>query len=157
MRIEARAIWRRAVLCAIVGFAPGACSSNRAPRADAAPAAKASPAPATDGDVADAAGETRSNAARFNIPPGYLPPPGMCRVWVPGQPPGQQEKEHPVGRCSTLRTSIPADAWLVYRPTDDPRHVRVWQYGANGEVRAQRIYDIATGELVRHVAPASGG
>jgi hypothetical protein len=25
-----------------------------------------------------------------DIPPGYRPPPGMCRVWVDGVPPGQQ-------------------------------------------------------------------
>ena len=25
-----------------------------------------------------------------DVPPGYRPPPGMCRVWVDGVPPGQQ-------------------------------------------------------------------
>ena len=24
------------------------------------------------------------------IPPGHLPPPGLCRVWYDGRPPGQQ-------------------------------------------------------------------
>jgi hypothetical protein len=31
-----------------------------------------------------------------HIPPGHLPPPGECRVWLPGRPPGHQP---PPGRC----------------------------------------------------------
>jgi len=30
------------------------------------------------------------------IPRGHLPPPGECRVWIPGLPPGQQPPPH---RC----------------------------------------------------------
>ena len=30
------------------------------------------------------------NKAPDDIPAGYRPPPGMCRVWVDGVPPGQQ-------------------------------------------------------------------
>jgi hypothetical protein len=81
----------------------------------------------------------------------------MCRVWVPGDPPGEPADRRPAGRCSQLRTEIPEGGWLIYRPTDDSGQVRVWQYGSDGQVLAQRIYDIATGRLIRHVAPASGG
>ena len=94
-----------------------------------------------------------STAARFNIPPGHLPPPGQCRVWMPGEPPGQQKKKYPVGRCSTLRSSMPANAWLVYRPTENRKEVRVWEYGPQRTVLRQRIYDAVTGELLRHVGP----
>ncbi|HVS01012.1 MAG TPA: hypothetical protein VMW27_30620 [Thermoanaerobaculia bacterium] len=35
-----------------------------------------------------------------NIPPGHLPPPGRCRVWYDGRPPGQQPA---VTDCATAR------------------------------------------------------
>ncbi len=46
----------------------------------------------------------------FHIPPGHYPPPGQCRVWVPGVPPGQQS---PPGACATLRLRVPAHAYLI--------------------------------------------
>lgn len=143
----------------ILALLATACSGNRAPGADAEPVPGSGPV-ILGGEQAKSTGappeeDGRSTAARFNIPPGHLPPPGQCRVWMPGEPPGQQ-KQYPVGRCSSLRTSIPAGAWLVYRPTDDRKHVRVWKYDEDRQVLFQRIYDVATGELVRHVAPAGG-
>lgn len=157
MKTEAIGIGRWGAMCALAVLGVAGCSSNRAPATDTATVVTAGSVQAEDGSAAEATGDPRSTAARYNIPPGHLPPPGMCRVWVPGEPPGRQEKNHPVGRCSTLRASMPAGAWLVYRPTDDSRYVRVWQYGEDQQVIAQRIYDITTGELIRHVAPASGG
>jgi hypothetical protein len=71
---------------------------------------------------------------------------------MPGEPPGQQKK-YPVGRCSELRLSIPPGGWLVYRPTDDKKEVRVWEYDRDRRVISQRIYSAVTGELIRHVAP----
>ena len=88
------------------------------------------------------------------IPPGYLPPPGQCRVWSPGEPVDEQSRAHPVGRCSELRRSLPEDAWLIYRPPDDSGFVRVWRYAEDGGVVSQRIHDVETGKLLRHVAPA---
>ena len=29
-------------------------------------------------------------AAQRHVPPGHLPPAGLCRVWLPGVPPGHQ-------------------------------------------------------------------
>lgn len=46
------------------------------------------------------------------IPPGHYPPPGTCRIWVPGVPPGQQS---PPGRCAELQHRIPPGAVLVGR------------------------------------------
>lgn len=97
--------------------------------------------------------EKTSTAARFAVPPGHLPPPGQCRVWMPGEPPGQQKKKYPVGQCSVLSRSIPAGGWLIYRPTDGKREIRVWEYGSDFEVLAERVYDSVTGELLRHIAP----
>lgn len=30
-------------------------------------------------------------AGRSFIPPGHLPPPGACKIWTPGKPPGHQK------------------------------------------------------------------
>jgi hypothetical protein len=39
-----------------------------------------------------------------------MPPPGKCRVWYPGTPPGHQP---PPADCRILRHRLPAGAWLV--------------------------------------------
>lgn len=110
-------------------------------------AAPADSAPLTS-DTADSAPIDQT------IPPDYLPPPGQCRVWRPGEPMDEQVRAHPVGRCSELRQSLPEDSWLVYRPPDASGIVRVWRYGEGGGVVSQRIHDAETGRLLRHVAPA---
>lgn len=125
--------------CLLTVLATMACGSARSSGADATPAEGSAPL-----------------AVQFNIPPDFLPPPGQCRIWEPGEPPDQQRDRYPVGRCSQLREAIPDGAWLVYRPTDDAKHVRVWLYGSERQVLQQRVYDIETGQLIRHVAPASG-
>lgn len=40
----------------------------------------------------------RSSRTSSRVPPGHLPPRGMCRVWIDGVPPGQQP---PVTDCAT--------------------------------------------------------
>jgi len=62
---------------------------------------------------------------QLGIPPGHLPPPGSCRIWIPGMPPGQQS---PPGNCSDLQRRVPAGAWLVYRDIGDPDHIEVFVY-----------------------------
>lgn len=57
-----------------------------------------------------------------DIPPGHMPPPGECRVWFPGAPPGHQP---PPGRCEDLERSVPAGAWLLYRPDERRRVYRI--------------------------------
>jgi hypothetical protein len=56
------------------------------------------------------------------IPPGHMPPPGGCRIWFPGEPPGHQP---PPGRCEELIQSVPADAWLLHRPSQEKRVFRI--------------------------------
>ncbi|WP_341502467.1 hypothetical protein [Gallaecimonas sp. GXIMD4217] len=46
----------------------------------------------------------------LKIPPGQLPPPGLCRIWFPGRPPGQQP---PPGDCHRLRLELPPGAILL--------------------------------------------
>jgi hypothetical protein len=161
------------LLCLVAAVGVAGCSGNRTPVSDREPVIRDGGIVIGGGDGDESSSETQSDgsivsndetgradgpstAQRYDIPPGFLPPPGQCRIWEPGEPAGQQKDRYPIGRCSVLRETISEGAWLVYRPTDDPKHVRVWQYGSEREVLFQRIYDIATGELIRHVAPASG-
>jgi len=46
----------------------------------------------------------------LHVPPGHMPPPGLCRVWYPDRPPGHQP---PVGKCSKLQYQVPPGAVLV--------------------------------------------
>ena len=45
------------------------------------------------------------------IPKGHMPPPGECRIWIPGKPPGQQS---PPGDCRELQHHVPPGAYLVH-------------------------------------------
>jgi hypothetical protein len=51
-------------------------------------------------------------AAPPRVPPGHLPPPGACRIWLPDRPPGHQP---PPGRCDVLERQVPPGAWLIRR------------------------------------------
>jgi hypothetical protein len=44
-----------------------------------------------------------------HVPPGHYPKSGLCRVWHPGRPPGQQPKPF---RCRPV--SVPAGAFILY-------------------------------------------
>lgn len=58
----------------------------------------------------------------YDIPPGHMPPPGACRAWYPGRPPGHQP---PSGDCDRLLSTTPASAWVLYRPNEERRVVRI--------------------------------
>ena len=107
---------------------------------------------------APAADENRgggpSTAATLGIPPGHLPDPGECRVWIPGTPPGHQPK--PKSRaCDGIATVAPAGSWIVYRPTEDRKlvHVREVDSRRAGVVVRIRIFDLETNRLVREENP----
>ena len=90
-----------------------------------------------------------STAATLGIPPGHLPNPGECRVWIPGAPPGHQPK--PQSRaCPGIATVAPAGSWIVYRPTDDKKlvHVREVDPHRAGVVVRIRIFDIESKRLI---------
>lgn len=92
--------------------------------------------------------ESRSiHPAHLGIPPGHLPPPGQCRVWIPGRPPGHQRSP---GKCSILETEVPAGAWLVYRPSHDRKHVEVSVYDVKRPhlIVAVGVYEVSSGRFV---------
>ena len=89
-----------------------------------------------------------STAATVGIPPGHLPPPGQCRVWMPGEPPGHQAKSR---SCSNIERTAPAGSWIVERPGRDRKvvHVRVVDERRPGVVVRLRVYELRDGKLVR--------
>ena len=49
--------------------------------------------------------------ATVRVPPGHLPPPGLCRAWYPGRPPGHQPAPE---RCERLfRRHLGPDAVIL--------------------------------------------
>jgi hypothetical protein len=60
-----------------------------------------------DGDIY---GNDRTTGSD-RVPPGHLPPPGMCRVWIDGVPPGHQP---PVTDCATAQAQRTANSRVIY-------------------------------------------
>ena len=89
-----------------------------------------------------------SHPAHLGIPPGHLPPPGQCRIWIPGRPPGHQP---PPGPCRALRAEVPVGAWLVHRSSHDHKHVKVSVYDLERPrvVVTVRVYEADSGRFVR--------
>ena len=46
------------------------------------------------------------------IPKGHLPPPGECRVWIPGVPPGQQREPTDCRRAH--EDAYYEGGWVIY-------------------------------------------
>jgi len=63
-----------------------------------------------DGSVVRASNGSVSRGSS-RIPPGQLPPRGMCRVWIDGVPPGQQP---PVTDCATAERNRVANSRVIY-------------------------------------------
>jgi hypothetical protein len=88
----------------------------------------------------------------LGIPPGHLPSPGYCRIWIPGRPPGHQPKP---GNCAALERQVPKGAWLVYRDIDDPEHVEVYVYDKRrpSVVLVVRRFEVSTGRFLSEAQP----
>ena len=84
---------------------------------------------------------------KLGIPPGHLPPPGQCRIWIPGRPPGHQP---PPGRCSSLASQVPPGAWLIHSPSRARERVEVSVYHESRPrmVVVVRLYDAKTGRFL---------
>ena len=93
-----------------------------------------------------------STAVTLGVPPGQLPPPGQCRVWIQGRPPGRQARAR---SCDGIVATAPAGAMILYRPGRDRRIVRVRYVhsGRVGVVVRIRIFEAATGKFLREEKP----
>lgn len=61
--------------------------------------------------VAPAAAQGRGNK-KGKVPPGHMPPAGMCRVWYEGVPPGRQPR--PTSCAEAEREAARSDARVIY-------------------------------------------
>jgi hypothetical protein len=122
------------------------------PAAPPAPPPPPPPPPPPVGQRPDNPGP--STAATLGVPPGHLPEPGECRIWIPGTPPGRQRyaRSQP---CTGIAAYAPAGSWVVYRPTRDKKlvHVRVVDTRRPGVVSIVRIFDITSGAHLRDMRP----
>ncbi len=89
-----------------------------------------------------------STAVTLGIPPGHLPPPGQCRIWIEGRPPGRQPRAR---SCNNILANAPAGAMVVYRPTRDRRIVRVRYIHARrmGVVIRVRVFNAESLAFIR--------
>lgn len=110
------------------------------------------PSPKAGAGAAPPASPHASTAARLGIPPGHLPPPGQCRVWIPGRPPGHQAAAR---SCDGIAATAPAGAWIMYRPGKDRKHVHVRYLDERraGVVVQIRVYEASSGKFVREEKP----
>lgn len=73
------------------------------------------PTSTTSGVLGDILGTQRDTAQHRrksdHIPPGQLPPAGMCRIWIDGVPPGQQPAPTD---CQTAVATKPANARVIW-------------------------------------------
>ncbi len=85
----------------------------------------------------------------FKIPPGQLPPAGMCRVWIDGVPPGRQP---PVTSCAVAEANRVANSRVIYGDrTAFPGNGKNKLNTSNGDVgRACSAWDavVVNGNLV---------
>ena len=64
-----------------------------------------------------------------SYPPGFKPPPGMCRVWIKGVPPGRQPG---VTDCVSARATALANSTVLYGDrADNPAYHGRTSYGVN--------------------------
>ncbi|MBI3981633.1 MAG: hypothetical protein HY337_01895 [Gemmatimonadetes bacterium] len=90
----------------------------------------------------------QSTAVTLGVPPGQLPPEGMCRIWIPGRPPGRQAQAR---SCDGIVAVAPAGAIILYRPGEDRRIIRVRYIDDRraGVVIRIRIFDAQTLAFLR--------
>ena len=110
--------------------------------------------PEPDRPPPDAPPPRRDRTFEVLIPPGHLPDPGECRVWIPGRASGRQPR--PRSRpCAGIEAIAPPGSWIVYRRADDRRlvYIRLIDDRRPGIVIRNRIFDTDTWELLREEDP----
>ena len=103
--------------------------------------------------------ENRRSSRSSRIPPGHLPPKGLCRVWIDGVPPGQQP---PVTDCATAERNRVANSRVIYgdretfrgkgkykksqRNSDSARQCSIW----DGVVADGRVVNVCRDSTMRN-------
>ena len=95
-----------------------------------------------------AAAQGRGRASN-SYPPGFRPPPGMCRVWIQGVPPGRQPG---VTDCVSARAMPSANSTVLYGDrTDNPAyHGRAGSY-------SRTVYDAYGNRVIQRVQRNADG
>lgn len=70
------------------------------------------------------------------VPPGQMPPAGMCRIWIDGVPPGHQPRPTD---CVTAQRNVPVNGRVIYGSNTG----NGGKYGRNGNVYGNNngVYD----------------
>lgn len=70
------------------------------------------------------------------VPPGQMPPAGMCRIWIDGVPPGRQPRPTD---CVTAERNVPYNGRVIYGSNT----ANGGKYGRNGNVYGNNngVYD----------------
>jgi hypothetical protein len=63
------------------------------------------------------------------VPPGHMPPAGMCRIWIDGVPPGQQPA---ATDCTTAAARVPVNGRIIYGDRTDRSSRSI--YDSNGDI-----------------------
>jgi hypothetical protein len=87
---------------------------------------------------------TRTNT---KVPPGHLPPRGLCRVWIDGVPPGQQP---PVTDCATAERNRVANSRVIYGD------LQTFRGRGNGKFKTTSSGDVARRCTVWDAAVVNG-
>ena len=138
----------RLLVVATLTWAATACTSTTV-------STRSRPEPVVQGDhrVESSRGPAKAQGKALGIPPGHLPPPGKCRVWFPGRPPGRQPRAE---SCSAAMANAPAGSWVLYRPSrGDEVHARVVDSQRAGVVVSVQVYTATEGRYLRSERPSA--
>lgn len=76
------------------------------------------------------------------VPPGFRPPPGLCRVWIDGVPPGHQPG---VTSCVTALATVPSNGRVIFGDQTTARRYgkgyTVRRVTGVGTIFTRRLYD----------------
>jgi len=72
----------------------------------------------------------------LGIPKGHLPPPGECKIWIPGKEPGQQG---PPQSCASALRNAPLGAWVITHEGSRYK-VNIFSRGKRNVIEEVRYY-----------------
>lgn len=88
-----------------------------------------------------------------HVPPGQMPPAGMCRVWVDGLPPGQQPRPT---SCAYAYSHVPPGGRVLDARSNDRRVYRTNDPRYDSRVYGSRTQN-ANGNYVQRVLQGTAG